>query len=149
MSKLSKTKTKHVLTCFGDGLYNQRPYLLIEFLQYSIFDYLAKFRGQSNALSIGQIGQQMLRSVIELHDNGFLHQDIKPDNFRITENHVVKILDLGLANEYLPMGLHKAQGQYGFQGTPNFASINALRGSTLSRRDDIECIGYTLMYLLD
>jgi hypothetical protein len=46
-------------------------------------------------------------------------------------------------------GTHKKKGNYGFLGTPHFGSISALDGNTLGRRDDLECLGYTLIYLLD
>lgn len=44
---------------------------------------------------------------------------------------------------------HKTQGHFGFQGTPFCASINSLDGSTMSRRDDIESLAYSIMQLVD
>jgi serine/threonine protein kinase len=68
----------------------------------------------------------MLESLRELHDSGYLHQDVKPDNFRISKNDVVKMIDFGISGEYIFDGKHKLQGKFGFQGTPIFGSINAL-----------------------
>ena len=73
---------------------------------------------------------------------------MKPDNFRVSDDNQVYIIDFGLLNEYRPGGRHKTKGRYGLQGTPYFASINALNGYTISRRDDIECIGYSILSLM-
>ena len=90
----------------------------------------------------------MLDSIETLHRNGFIHQDVKVDNFRVKEDGTVIILDFGIMMEYMPNGKHKARGKFGFQGTPNYASINALLGFTLSRRDDLECLAYSIIEIL-
>lgn len=91
----------------------------------------------------------MLACLRSLHEAGFLHQDVKPDNYRVTKDGLVKIIDFGLLNEYRVTGVHKPLGRFGFQGSPFFGSINSLRGYTLSRRDDLESLCYSIMYLID
>ncbi|TNV83791.1 hypothetical protein FGO68_gene3284 [Halteria grandinella] len=91
----------------------------------------------------------MLEALQEMHEAGFLHQDVKPNNFRITEDNRIIMLDFGLINEYQKSGRHKEKGKYGFQGTPLYGSINALKEYTLSRRDDLESLGYSIMTLID
>ncbi|TNV84613.1 hypothetical protein FGO68_gene17187 [Halteria grandinella] len=134
---------KHIMKYYGEQYFNNKSFVLIECLDYSIPEYLEKYPGKLNLI---EIAKQMVDAIKEMHDLGFLHQDIKPDNFRIHEEKV-KLLDFGLVNEYKPNGVHKDKGRYGFQGTPMFGSINSLDGFTLSRRDDLECIGYTIMFL--
>lgn len=56
----------------------------------------------------------MLETLQEMHEAGFLHQDVKPDNFRITEDNRVIIIDFGLVNEFRATGRHKPRGKYGF-----------------------------------
>jgi casein kinase I family protein HRR25 len=84
-----------------------------------------------------------------MHERNYIHQDVKPDNYRVTANGCVKILDFGLVNEYRTNGVHKGEGRFGLQGSPYFSSLNALGGFTLSRRDDIESLGYCIMFLID
>ena len=64
-------------------------------------------------------------------------------------DHSVRILDMGLVMEYRKNGVHKRQERLAFQGTPLYASVAALDCYNMSRRDDIESLGYTIMYLID
>ena len=86
-----------------------------------------------------------------MHNAGYIHQDVKPDNFmiKLRDEHRVRILDMGLVMEFMRDGGHKALGRYGFQGTPRFGSMSGLDGYTLSRRDDLESMGYSIMHLID
>lgn len=68
----------------------------------------------------------MLEALQDVHEAFFVHQDIKLDNFRVKDGWV-KIIDFGISMEYQKSdGSHKAFGRWGFQGTPEFASISAL-----------------------
>ena len=42
----------------------------------------------------------MVDALRELHELGYVHLDVKPENFRI-HNNVVKILDFGLMMEFM------------------------------------------------
>jgi len=50
-------------------------------------------------LSFGQIAMQVLECVAGLHKLGYLHRDIKPDNFRVKDNKVF-LIDLGSSKKY-------------------------------------------------
>ncbi|TNV73730.1 hypothetical protein FGO68_gene2107 [Halteria grandinella] len=149
LKKLHLAKINHTPAYYGEGIHNGQNYVILEYVEYSIEEYTQQFGdAEEKRLAIVRIGQQMIEAVKEIHEAGYLHQDIKPDNFRITKDGLVKILDFGLINEYKPSGRHKSLCRYGFQGTPYFGSIRSLEGYTLSRRDDLESIGYMMMFLL-
>ena len=68
-----------------------------------------------------------------------------------TSAHVVYLIDFGLAKKYRSSkNLQHIQFKNNkkLTGTARYASINALRGVEQSRRDDLEAIGYVLLYFL-
>ena len=141
------------------GYHDYLTYIKLEFVDYSIEEYLERTDIPGPKLTIVQVFKQMLDAIRSLHEVGLIHRDVKPDNFRITKKHVVKILDFGTLAEYNKEACditclskknnnHKPWGKFGFQGTPYFASIRALAGCALSRRDDLECLGYSMMYIV-
>ena len=84
----------------------------------------------------------MIDAVKTLHSLGFVHRDIKPQNFRIVNDNI-KIIGFGLAREYRG----KEQNKQIFEGIPIYASLKTLEGFSQSRRDDMEMIAYSLLVL--
>jgi len=83
-----------------------------------------------------------------------IHRDIKPDNFVLglgEKSKKIYLLDFGLAKKYRSSKSFKHYPMIkkkNLTGTARYASINALNGLTQSRRDDLEAVGYVLLYFL-
>jgi serine/threonine protein kinase len=101
-----------------------------------------------------QIGFQLLKLLKSIHNKGLVHRDIKPDNFLFGLNDNVNklfIIDFGLCKTYLNGDNKHIQikSTSSLIGTPTFASINAHNCLELSRRDDLESLGYMLIYFVN
>jgi uncharacterized RDD family membrane protein YckC len=79
---------------------------------------------------------------------GVLHRDIKPSNCFIDADGAVKVGDFGLSISTLARDVHHELETGAFQGTPQFAPPEQLRGEPLDIRADIYAVGATLYYLL-
>jgi casein kinase I family protein HRR25 len=87
-----------------------------------------------------------------IHAKSFIHRDIKPDNFLMgigKRGNQVNVIDFGLAKKYRDPKSHMHipyRENKNLTGTARYASINTHLGVEQSRRDDLESLGYVLMY---
>ena len=95
---------------------------------------------------------QLIKRFSWIHAHNFIHRDIKPENFLLgleKKSGLVHVIDYGLAKRYYSSQDKKhlpyRQGK-GLIGTARYASIHAHLGEELSRRDDMEALGYVLIY---
>ncbi|XP_020273465.1 casein kinase 1-like protein HD16 [Asparagus officinalis] len=96
-------------------------------------------------------------SILEkMHSKGYVHGDVKPENFLLGQPNTPQekklfLVDLGLATKWKDAGssqhIEYDQRPDVFRGTVRYASVHAHLGRTASRRDDLESLAYTLIFL--
>ena len=135
------------------GIIDNFNVIVMQLLGKSLDYYFAK-RKKFSLKTICLIGYQMVSILEHIHENNIIHRDIKPDNFAMGLNDLnayLYILDFGLSKKYrdnnnsehYPMVKKKR-----LTGTARYCSINAMKGYEHSRRDDLESVGYLLVYFL-
>ena len=134
------------------GKYNDYNVLIESSLGKSLERILNDEGGILNHKDCCMIALQIIDRLEHIHSKYYIHCDIKPEKFLIGDPDIYNIylIDFGLAKKYkssrtkkhIPFSITKK-----FTGSVRYASCNALRGAELSRRDDIESAGYTILYL--
>lgn len=129
-----------------EGEYNV---MVMDLLGQSLEDLFNANHKHFDLKTVCMLGDQMIQRIQFLHSNQYLHRDIKPDNF-LMHNGKVFMVDLGLAKKYtLKNNIHiPYKENKNLTGTARYASRNTHMGVEQSRRDDLESLGYVLVYLL-
>ena len=90
---------------------------------------------------------QSARGLIHLHSQGWLHRDVKPDNFMLDDGNL-KLLDFSLAIK-AKRGLSRLLGgRSKVQGTRSYMSPEQIRGGPLDVRSDVYSFGCTVFEML-
>jgi tetratricopeptide (TPR) repeat protein len=118
------------------------------------FIVMAYYEGQSLATRIlsgplppseaADIAVQVLKALDYAHTQGIEHRDVKPSNIMLAQQHVVKLVDFGLAR----VSQQTASKTHGVSGTVSYMSPEQTLGRGVDSRTDIWATGIVMLEML-
>uniref|UniRef100_A0AC34R239 Protein kinase domain-containing protein n=1 Tax=Panagrolaimus sp. JU765 TaxID=591449 RepID=A0AC34R239_9BILA len=149
-------RRQHFIKLIDKGVTARFKFIVMEMVGPSIDDIKKHFIcGEFSKSTAAKLSNQALQGLFDLHCIGFLHRDVKPQNFCIGLNDkedMLYILDFGIARQYTNrngMDVRAARSYVKFLGTVRYASRTCHRAKEQSRKDDMETWIYMTVEMFD
>ena len=141
---VARLQSRHVAQIHGHGVSGEYAYLVMEFFDGG--DLNKRLDGKplppEEAL---QIFRELMFALGDIHEQGILHRDLKPQNLMFRADGSLAILDFGIAKH---VDAIDRTGHGEVLGTPRYMSPEQVRGSALDLRTDIYSAGVLLFQML-
>jgi tetratricopeptide (TPR) repeat protein len=128
---------QNIIRLYDIGIHNGHRYITMELLS---GNELKAQLGKPLDVAVGiDYLVQACAGLQYAHDKGIVHRDVKPQNFFVTADNVLKVMDFGIAKRQDTQGMTVA-GM--IAGTPNYMSPEQINGfSTVTVSTDIYALG--------
>lgn len=103
---------------------------------------------ESYAANIDQIIREAAAGLAYIHSLGWIHRDVKPDNFLVDEAGNVKLIDFNIAQRRAGWLGKLMPSKSKVQGTQSYMSPEQIRGSAVDERSDIYSFGCAIHELV-
>ena len=119
---------------------NDIVYLIMEYADCGSLQHLIDSRIKFSDHDLASIFRQVLNGLIYLHEQGIVHQDIKPSNILLFSNGMVKITDFGIGHNF--SSAEEVIGTPAYQAPEFFAESDDIELDPIKM--DVYSLGVTL-----
>lgn len=139
-----RMRTRHVARIHSHGVSDEHAYLVMEFFDGGDLDQRLAGKALAPEESL-QIFRELMFALGDIHEQGILHRDLKPQNLMFRADGSLAILDFGIA-KHIDAIDRTRHGE--ILGTPRYMSPEQVRGVALDLRTDIYSAGVLLYQML-
>jgi FixJ family two-component response regulator/tRNA A-37 threonylcarbamoyl transferase component Bud32 len=141
---IERIHSRHVAHIYGHGVSADHAYLVMEFFDGG--DLMKRLAGKAlppeQAL---KIFRELMYALGDIHEQGVLHRDLKPQNLMFRADGSLAIVDFGIAKRIDAIN-RTSHGEV--LGTPRYMSPEQVRGTPVDLRTDIYSAGVLLYQML-
>lgn len=151
----ARLRHPNIASIFHLGPDDEECFYAMEYIDGETLEGIVQREGSLSTRLALNIVTQCARALRAAHAQSFIHRDIKPTNImllgnqgRATGEHLVKLIDFGLAKAMAGLPPSTSLDDAYFAGTPHYASPEQLQTGNVDARSDIYSLGMCLAYTL-
>ncbi|MBX3424226.1 MAG: serine/threonine protein kinase [Pirellulales bacterium] len=137
-----------IIKTYDYGTGKDGTYLVMELFKTPNLKQQIQFGIERLHWRLDTILDEAAQALDHLHQKGWVHRDIKPDNFLVNDDNHVRLIDFNLSRK-IKKGLGKLLGgKSPVQGTYSYMAPEQIRGLAVDERSDVYsfgCMVYELM----
>ena len=156
---LAELQNPGIARFLAAGEENGQLYLVTELVEGQNLSQVLKARGPFAERDAIAIIADLLRALVDVHDNGIVHRDIKPENMIFLDAAAsvadvpagaarIKLIDFGIARHHEETASLAMTREGAVLGTPLYMAPEQVRGGVVDARTDIYAVGISLFELL-
>lgn len=132
----------NVIKMYDLVLTGTAPFLVLELFSELNLKQALRRGPESIAYMLEKIILQTTEGLYYMHSKGYVHCDIKPDNFLVSREGDIKVIDFTISQK-IKSGIAKLFGgrTKNIQGTRSYMSPEQIRGKSLDARSDVYSFG--------
>jgi serine/threonine protein kinase/tetratricopeptide (TPR) repeat protein len=139
-----KISHKHICRLYHLGKEGGTHYITMEYVPGQDLKRLLKMNEWLNVETVLRWARQICDGLIEAHEQGIIHRDLKSSNVMVDREGNVRIMDFGLARNLRDEELTQVRG---IIGTPEYMSPEQVEAKEIDHRSDIYSLGVILYEL--
>ena len=155
---VSNLNHPNIITVYEFGQTETRSFMATEFVDgVTLRHHLSKRR--SKLVDVLDVAIQIVAALNAAHEAGVTHRDLKPENVMVRRDHIVKVLDFGLAKPSTPSPNKQIDSEAGTKvlvqtqpglvmGTTSYMSPEQSAGKVVDQRSDIWSVGVVLYEMI-
>lgn len=142
-------KHKHIIRVFDYKMEGEAPYVVMEHFEHNNLKLWLRNGPQAVAHLALKVIEQGAEALFYMHGEGWVHRDVKPDNFLLSDEGVVKLIDFAISQRQKGgLAALFSFGRKAVQGTRSYMSPEQIRNQNLDPRADVYSFGCVLFELL-
>jgi serine/threonine protein kinase len=126
-----ETRHPHVVEVFAQGVWNDRPYLVTEYVEGETLRARLPALGWDELLSLTA---QVAAALDAIHEKAIIHRDVTPENILVAPGGIAKLVDFGIArregSELTGSNLGFVLGRYGYAAPEQALDARAVDAHT-------------------
>jgi serine/threonine protein kinase len=142
-------KHKNIIKVYEFNTEGESTYVVMEHFEHENLKIWLRNGPQKVAHLSLKIIEQASEALFYMHSEGWIHRDVKPDNFLVSEEGVVKLIDFAISiKQKSGLASMFSFGKKAVQGTRSYMSPEQIRNQNLDPRADVYSFGCVLFELL-